>query len=244
MKLFFILLAIHLAFSEKNSMSEPEWTVKGHDKIVVCYWGTWANYRPKDGKFTPEDIDASLCTHLIYSFAGLDAETDSIKPLDPWMDLEEGYGLQGYRKATDLKYAYNHLKVTIAIGGWNEGSKKYSEMAADPERRKRFVESVIAFCQEHNFDGLDLDWEYPGKRGGSPDDKANFIELIKDLKRAFRPKGLLLTAAIGAAAPTIDVAYDIPQMYKYLDYIHVMCYDYHGKWDRKTGHCPTLPQTQ
>ena len=128
------------------------------------------------------------------------------------------------------------LQVTIAIGGWNEGSKKYSEMVADPARRKRFVESVVAFCQEHNFDGLDLDWEYPGKRGGSPDDKENFVKLIRDLKEAFRPKQLLLTAAIGAAAPTIDVAYDIPQMYKYLDYVHVMCYDYHGKWDRQTGH--------
>lgn len=223
-------------------MSETEWTVKGHNKVVVCYWGTWANYRPKDGKFTPEDIDPSLCTHLIYSFAGLDAENDSIKPLDPWMDLEEGYGLQGYRKATDLKYAYPHLKVTIAIGGWNEGSKKYSEMAADSTRRKKFVESVIKFCQEHNFDGLDLDWEYPGKRGGSPDDKSNFIELIRDLKAAFRPKQLLLTAAIGAAAPTIDIAYDIPSMYKYLDYVHVMCYDYHGKWDRKTGHNAPLYQ--
>ena len=75
--------------------------------------------------------------------------------------------------------------MTIAIGGWNEGSKKYSEMAADPERRKRFVESSVAFCKEHNFDGLDLDWEYPGKRGGSPDDKSNFIDLIRDLKEAF-----------------------------------------------------------
>ena len=44
-------------------------------------------------------------------FAGLDTEKDAIKPLDPWMDLEEGYGLQGYRKATDLKYKYPDLKV-------------------------------------------------------------------------------------------------------------------------------------
>ena len=134
---------------------------------------------------------------------------------------------------------YNSMilfQVSIAIGGWNEGSKKYSEMVADADKRKNFTESVVAFCKEHNFDGLDLDWEYPGKRGGSPDDKANFIKLVRDLKKAFRPLGLLLTAAIGAAAPTIDVAYDIPQMYKYLDYVHVMCYDYHGKWDRKTGH--------
>ena len=85
---------------------------------------------------------------------------------------------------TEIKFYV--LQVTIAIGGWNEGSKKYSEMAADSERRKRFVESSVAFCKEHNFDGLDLDWEYPGKRGGSPDDKSNFIDLIRDLKEAFR----------------------------------------------------------
>ena len=84
---------------------------------------------------------------------------------DPWMDLEDNYGLAGFKKATDLKYSYPHLKVTIAIGGWNEGSKKYSAMAKDPEKRKAFVDSVINFLEQYNFDGLDLDWEYPGKKG-------------------------------------------------------------------------------
>ena len=46
----------------------------------------------------------------------------------------------------------------------------------------------------------------------------------------------MLTAAIGAAPGTIDAAYDVERMYQYLDYVHVMCYDYHGKWDKKTGH--------
>ncbi|TRY70996.1 hypothetical protein TCAL_02426 [Tigriopus californicus] len=211
-------------------------TVNGHNKQVVCYWGTWATYRPKDGKFTPDDIDPALCTNLIYSFAGLDAETSSIKSLDPWMDLEENYGLAGFRKATELKHAYPNLKVTLAIGGWNEGSKKYSDLAADPEKRKVFVQSVVEFLQQHNFDGLDLDWEYPAKRGGIAEDKNNFIDLIRDLKAAFESHNYLLTAAIGAAAATIDISYDIPLMYKYLDFVHIMCYDYHGKWDRVAGH--------
>lgn len=155
-------LAARSNYSPTNAITSLEYSIEGHNKEVVCYWGTWANYRPSQGKFTPEDVDASLCTNLIYTFAGLDAETSSIKSLDPWMDLTDDHGLAGFKKATDLKYAYPHLKVTIAIGGWNEGSKKYSAMARDPEKRKLFAQSVVSFLQEHNFDGLDLDWEYPG----------------------------------------------------------------------------------
>ena len=64
----------------------------------------------------------------------------------------------------------------IAIGGWNEGAKKYSDMALTKESRKTFIESVIEFLVEHGFDGLDLDWEYPGdtERGGRWADKYEF----------------------------------------------------------------------
>ena len=79
------------------------------------------------------------------------------------MDLEDEYALAGFRKVTDLKYVNPKLKVTLAIGGWNEGSTKYSEMARDAAKRKTFVQSVTEFLKQHNFDGLDLDWEYPGK---------------------------------------------------------------------------------
>lgn len=35
-------------------------------KNLVCYYGTWAVYRPDGGKFAVEDIDPFLCTHVIY----------------------------------------------------------------------------------------------------------------------------------------------------------------------------------
>ena len=203
--------------------------MSGHSKVVICYWGTWANYRPGLGKFVAANVDGDLCTHLVYSFAGLDTETSAIKTLDAWLDLEDNYGLQGFKKATELRLTWPHLKVMIAIGGWNEGSEKYSRMAADSDKRAAFVRSAVEFLRVHGFDGLDLDWEYPGKRGGAKEDKENFILLIKDLYKVFRPQNLMLTAAIGASAATIDAAYDIPEMYKYLDYVHVMCYDYHGE---------------
>ena len=50
-----------------------------------------------------------------------------------------------YRKFVELKRLNPRLKVTIAVGGWNEGSKKYSDMAKDPVKRAKFINSTIDF---------------------------------------------------------------------------------------------------
>ena len=50
----------------------------------------------------------------------------------------------------------------LAIGGWaDSSSNKYSRLVSDPNARKAFIDHVIPFLKSHNFDGLDLDWEYP-----------------------------------------------------------------------------------
>lgn len=52
-----------------------------HQKVVVCYIGTWSVYRPGAGSFSLDNFDPSLCTHVIYAFAGLDEEKNTIKSL-------------------------------------------------------------------------------------------------------------------------------------------------------------------
>lgn len=42
------------------------------EKKVVCYFASWAIYRPAEGAFKVEDIDPFMCTHIFYTFAGLD----------------------------------------------------------------------------------------------------------------------------------------------------------------------------
>ena len=73
----------------------------------------------------------------------------------------------GFAEAVGMKKQNPALKVMIAIGGWAEGGKKYSDMANTAESRTKFVRSAVAFVKEHGFDGLDYDWEYPGKVAGS-----------------------------------------------------------------------------
>lgn len=72
---------------------------------------------------------------------------------DPWQDLEEGGGKAGYKRLTDYKNSHRHLKVLLALGGWNEGSQNYSELAGHPDRRQRFVKQASEFVRLHNFDG-------------------------------------------------------------------------------------------
>ena len=52
-----------------------------------------------------------------------------------------------YKKLVNLKQKNPKLKVSIAIGGLDEGSKKYSDMADKPENRKFFIESVLTFIK-------------------------------------------------------------------------------------------------
>lgn len=49
----------------------------------------------------------------------------------------------------------------ISVGG--DGTDRlFSEMVQEPNRRSSFIDSAITFLMEHDFDGLDLHWLYPG----------------------------------------------------------------------------------
>lgn len=135
---------------------------------MVCYHGIWSNYRWGNGLFRVEDIDPTLCTHLIYSFVGLE-EDGSIRHLEPTLDDSGG----NINRFNALKKQNKKLKTLVAIGGWNEGSERYSRVAADSTKRANFVKSAVNFVRTWGFDGFDLDWEYPAQRGGAAADKVD-----------------------------------------------------------------------
>ncbi|KAG8175070.1 hypothetical protein JTE90_006942 [Oedothorax gibbosus] len=147
---------------------------------------------------------------------------------DPKSDLGGFGNLDGYKHFNDLKLKNPKLKTLLAIGGWSAGSEPFSRMASDVGNRTRFVESVAPFLQNYGFDGLDLDWEYPGSNGGNPEDKQNFVILLQELKTNLKAQGLLLTAAVPKRKLAIDRGYDILALSKELDFINLMTYNFHG----------------
>ena len=159
-----------------------------------------------------------------------------MKTHDPWADVDNKF----YERVVALK-KYG-AKVLLAIGGWNDSlGSKYSKMVSTAANRKKFIDAAYDFIIKYGFDGLDLDWEYPvcwqvKCTAGPKSDKENFVALTKELKEKFAADGLLLTAALSPSPKVIELAYDIPELNKYLDVFNVMAYDYYGAWDKATGH--------
>jgi chitinase len=81
---------------------------------------------------------------------------------------------------TSLKLKNPSLKTLLAVGGYNQGSTPFSDLAADANLRKTFARKAIEFLNLWGFDGLDLNWEFPAGKGGRRSaDKRNYISLIR-----------------------------------------------------------------
>jgi chitinase len=72
---------------------------------------------------------------------------------------------------TAVKSKYSGLETWISVGGWSftdPGSTQeaWSNMASSSSNRAAFINSLVQFMKTYSFDGVDLDWEYPGKSIG------------------------------------------------------------------------------
>ncbi|XP_054464726.1 chitotriosidase-1-like [Anoplopoma fimbria] len=178
---------------------------------------------------------SNLATHVIYAFSDISHQ----HKLVPSCATE----IQRYQSFNELKIRNPLLKTLLAVGGLNFNTQKFSKMMSTQRKRAKFIHSAIRLLRENGFDGLNLDWRYPGGCGSQPKDKQRFTLLCKELKDAFVAEGtaanrdsLIVTASVSAEKATIDASYEVAQIARYLQCINVWTMDFQGPWENFTRH--------
>ena len=161
-------------------------------------------------------------------------------------------------------------KMVLSIGGWSFGTHTLSEMAQNKQTRQLFVDSSLKLAADHGFEGINLDWQYPGttaridkSEGLDPDgnpkyggrshsmkqaalDKPNFCSLLSEfrekIKLGYHGVGLDFSLSVQASVnPTVaSNSYDFKCMSEKLDWIGVETRLFHGSWDAFAGGSTTM----
>ncbi|MEV5324891.1 glycoside hydrolase family 18 protein [Nonomuraea sp. NPDC052634] len=267
-----ILIAVSLLLGLTLISVPAEARAAGFNRVAYfIQWGVYGrDYHVKDVHTTGA---AAKLTHLNYAFGFVSADATCYSS-DPWADWqrpvpaeqsvdgvadEPGQALNGnLNQLRKLKAKHPHLKVMISLGGWT-GSASFSDAVLTPERRSALARSCIDMWLRGNlpglepgaaagiFDGIDLDWEWPGSAGAEgnvvrPEDKRNFTLFVAELRRqltAFDRKAQL-TAFLPAAAAKIDAGFEVREVFKHLDFATLQGYDLHGTWEQQTAHHANL----
>ena len=164
-------------------------------------------------------IDASCLTHINYAhgrFVNKKEGSGGIEIATGSNDL--------MNKVLKLKEKKPSLKVLLMIGGWGEHADGFSMMARDAKKRSEFCHACKQHIDTYGFDGIDIDWEYPGggpsTNGKSNDDPKNFVLVLKELRDSIGDTKIISYASSSSAGYM-----DWKGAMKYLDYVNVMTYD-------------------
>lgn len=243
-----------------SPISQAITVVPGSNYNNITYYTSWSAL-PAERNFYPSDLDVSQITHINYAFADLCWKKfgSTVRACeDPKVPLQNRYVYDGemilgdpekdfenFQAFESVKAANPHLKLMISVGGWS-WSNHFSNMAKTEETRRAFANSAVDFLREYNFDGLDIDWEYPVEGGEDdnsrgPEDTENFTLLMKTVREALDAAGsedgkyYLLTIASGQGDNFVKNA-DLANSVTYLDFINIMTYDYSGSWETLGHH--------
>ncbi|KAG8179958.1 hypothetical protein JTE90_015407 [Oedothorax gibbosus] len=203
---------------------------EGNSELLrVCY------YPVDKDNLTPSKLNTTLCTHIIAGFSSVE---------DGVINLGDDSKKQLYRETTGLKKNNPKLKVLLTIGGGGNNSG-FSPAYNSTFNRTKFIASTLAILDEYNFDGLDVDWEFPVWNDACPEDKDNFVYFLEEfhlLSKAYAyllgKDPAILSVAVAAPVNIVQSSYNIKEMAKYVTFINLMTYDFHDfNWYTPfTGH--------
>lgn len=202
-------------------------------KDIVGYFPSWKwNYPGK--VVSPKDIAFDKLTIVNYAFFAprLDGSISGINPTGDSLYLRCG----GDTGIVSLAHARG-VKVMLSVGGWDD-SENFPAIASTESLRTAFAHACVGAVQEYKFDGIDIDWEFPGfvEHRGTPADMHNCTLLFRTVRDSLNAcsravgRSLLLTAAL-PAGKAMAQNFEMQELTDLLDFINLMTYDFTGAWD-------------
>lgn len=203
-------------------------------KVIAYYYG---------GTDQLDSFDIRKLTHLIFSFGHLDGSR---------LKIDNAGDSAVIKKMVSLKIRNPALKVILSLGGWG-GCETCSDAFFTREGRKEFAVSVKELNDYFGTDGIDLDWEYPTihldndidqnpVHKTSPEDKNNFTDLVKLLRKTLGRQATISFAA-GGFQTYLEKSIDWKQVMKEVDFVNLMSYDLVNGYATETGHHTALYST-
>jgi chitinase len=218
--------------------------------IIGCYQ-SW-QWQKFPEMLSPDNIPYDKLTVINYSFF-YPQENGDIVGMEPAADQyllggrTDSLSLNTRRDKSIIELAQQHgTRIVLSIGGWDH-SENFPQVSADPAKRINFAHACLNVIRRYGFDGIDIDWEFPGyvRHKGTPQDRDNFTWLLETLRDSLLVLGggsgkhYLLSASLPAAAghlPDIDVE----KISSILDYLNIMTYDLFGPWGKTSNHNSAL----
>src|SRR5262245_22421522 len=97
---------------------------------------------------SPRHVNFKLYTHLCHAFLVADKEGNVRTNRNvPSRDLTTKAHQAG-------------VKVLLSLGGWGWDTQ-FASIVSKLEFEDRYFKSVMAIVKDNDYDGIDLDWEYP-----------------------------------------------------------------------------------
>jgi GH18 family chitinase len=175
-------------------------------------------------------IDTSQYTHVHFAFATLTSDYE-VKV----GDLLSSYQFGEFKRLEGVKRI-------LSFGGWDFSASPATyaifRTGVTSANRLKMAKNIANFIREHELDGVDIDWEYPGAPdlpdipAASKDDGPNYLAFLAMLKIQLHDK------SVSIAAPSSYwylKQFPIKNISQFVDYIVYMTYDLHGQWDTGNG---------
>jgi GH18 family chitinase len=169
-------------------------------------WSTGYYYSWAIGKYPPSKIQWKGYTHMCQF---------SVTPNGDGSVNVGGMGLNSQNFTDFVTEAHkNKVKAIICVGGAGTGGQ-FQSATANATVRAKFINGLLAFIKQYNYDGIDMDWEEIGGK------ETQYIALHKEMREAMdklTPKPLFTVAMAGYISKACG------PIYPYMDQMNNMCY--------------------